>query len=71
MPWVTNRNDYAGVFGKNIDALEMQLIGLDNYSVQYRAYVEGRWLPWVTDLADYAGIYGKSIEGIQVQITHK
>lgn len=46
----------------------MQLIGLDNYSVQYRTYVGGRWLPWVTDLNDYAGIYGKVIEGIQVQI---
>ena len=68
MPWVPDRQDYAGILSKNIDGLQMQLIGLDNYSVQYRTYVGGRWLPWVTDLNDYAGIYGKVIEGIQVQI---
>nr|WP_195366141.1 peptidoglycan recognition family protein [[Eubacterium] tenue] len=71
LPWVTNREDYAGIFGKNIDTLEMQLIGLEEYSVKYRAYVSGRWLPWVTDLNDYAGIYGKAIEGIQVQVIRK
>lgn len=71
LPWVTDRQDYAGILSKNIDALEMQLVGLDNYSVQYRAYVGGRWLPWVTDLTDYAGIYGKPIEGIQVQVIKK
>ena len=49
----------------------MQLIGLDNYSVEYSVYVEGRWLPWVIDLNDYAGIYGKVIEGIQVQVIRK
>lgn len=71
LPWVTNRQDYAGILSKNIDTLEMQLIGLDNYSVQYRAYVGGRWLSWVTDRQDYAGIYGKDIEGIQVQVIKK
>lgn len=71
LPWVTDRQDYAGILSKNIDALEMQLVGLDHYSVQYRAYVGSRWLPWVTDLTDYAGIYGKPIEGIQVQVIKK
>lgn len=71
LPWVTDRQDYAGILSKNIDGLQMQLIGLDNYSVQYRAYVGGRWLPWVTDLTDYAGIYGKAIEGIQIQVIRK
>lgn len=68
LPWVTDRQDYAGIIGKNIDGLQMQLIDLDNYSVQYRTYVEGKWLPWIANLNDYAGIYGKAIEGIQVQV---
>ncbi|MDU1456496.1 MAG: peptidoglycan recognition family protein [Paeniclostridium sordellii] len=71
LPWVTDRQDYAGILSKNIDGLQMELVGLDNYSVQYRTYVGGRWLPWVTDLTDYAGIYGKAIEGIQVQVIIK
>ncbi|CEO32984.1 N-acetylmuramoyl-L-alanine amidase family protein [Paraclostridium sordellii] len=71
LPWVTDRSDYAGVYGKNIDGLQMQLIGLDNYSVEYSVYVEGIWLPWVIDLNDYAGIYGKAIEAIQVQVIRK
>ncbi|MBS6025957.1 MAG: hypothetical protein KIB00_17970, partial [Paeniclostridium sordellii] len=71
LPWVMNREDYAGILSKNIDALQMELVGLKGYSVKYRAYVSGRWLPWVTDLEDYAGILGKPIEGIQIQIIKK
>ncbi|CEK33255.1 sporulation-specific N-acetylmuramoyl-L-alanine amidase CwlC,N-acetylmuramoyl-L-alanine amidase LytC precursor,N-acetylmuramoyl-L-alanine amidase CwlD,N-acetylmuramoyl-L-alanine amidase [[Clostridium] sordellii] len=68
---VVNLNDYAGILSKNIDALQMELIGLEGYSVKYRAYVGGRWLPWVNDLEDYAGILAKPIEGIQIQIIKK
>lgn len=71
LPYVIDRQDYAGILNKNIDGLQMQLIGLNNYSVKYRVYIEGRWLPWVIDLNDYAGIYGKAIEGIQVQVINK
>ena len=71
LPYVVDRKDFAGILGKPIDGLQMQLIGLDNYSVQYRTYVEGKWLPWVTNLNDYAGIYGRYIEGIQIQIINK
>lgn len=71
LPYVIDRQDYAGILSKNIDALQMELIGLEGYSVKYRAYVGGRWLPWVTDLEDYAGILGKPIEGIQIQIIKK
>ncbi|TAN69143.1 N-acetylmuramoyl-L-alanine amidase [Paraclostridium sordellii 8483] len=71
LPYVIDRQDYAGILSKNIDALQMELVGLEGYSVKYRAYVCGRWLPWVTDLEDYAGILGKSIEGIQTQIIKK
>lgn len=71
LPWVKDRSDYAGIYGKNIDGLQIQLIGLDNYSVEYSVYVEGRWLPWVIDLNDYAGIYGKAIEGVQIQVIRK
>lgn len=68
LPNVINLSDYAGILGKNIDGLQMQISGLSGYDVKYRAYVGGRWLPWVVGLEDYAGIYGQPIEGIQVQI---
>ncbi|MDU6114578.1 MAG: N-acetylmuramoyl-L-alanine amidase [Paeniclostridium sordellii] len=71
LPWVKDRSDYSGIYGKNIDGLQIQLIGLDNYSVEYSVYVERRWLPWVIDLNDYAGIYGKFIEGVQIQVIKK
>ncbi|APH24245.1 hypothetical protein [Clostridium botulinum] len=68
LPWVTNRNDYAGVLGKNVDGIQMQLVSLSGYNVRYRAYVGGRWLPWVTGNSDYTGIYGQPIEAIQAEI---
>lgn len=69
LPWVTDRTDYAGILGTNIDGLQMQVNGLSNHNVNYRAYVGGRWLPWVTGTSDYAGLYGQAIEAIQVEIT--
>lgn len=71
LPWVTDRSDYAGIYGKNIDELQIQLIGLYNYSVEYSVYVDGRWLLWVIDLNDFEGIYGKAIEGVQIQVIKK
>ena len=71
LPYVVDRQDYAGILSKNIDALQMELIGLEGYSIKYRAYVGGRWLPWVTGLKDYAGILGKPIEGLQIQVIKK
>lgn len=71
LPYVVNRQDFAGILGNPIDGLQMQLIGLDNYSVKYRVYVGDKWLPWVINLEDYAGIYGQAIEGIQIQIINK
>ncbi|HAK41561.1 MAG TPA: hypothetical protein DCM59_00990, partial [Clostridium sp.] len=65
------RQDYAGILGTNIDGLQMELVDLQGYSVNYRTYVDGRWLPWVMDLNDYAGIYGQAIEEIQVQIVKR
>lgn len=71
LPWVIDRQDYAGILGKNIDGIQMQLLGLGDYSVRYRAYVGGRWLPWVADLADYAGLYGQSISGVQIDVVSR
>lgn len=71
LPWVIDRQDYAGILGKNIDGIQMQLLGLGDYSVRYRVYVDGRWLPWVADLSDYAGLYGQSISGVQIDVVRK
>ena len=69
LPWVNNREDYAGIYGQNIDGLQMHVVGVSGYEAMYRAYVGGTWLPWVKGLEDYAGIYGQAIEGIQVYIS--
>ncbi|HAK42007.1 MAG TPA: hypothetical protein DCM59_03905, partial [Clostridium sp.] len=68
LPWVIDRQDYAGILGQSIDGIQMQVSGLSGCNVRYRAYVGGRWLPWVAGLADYAGLFGQPIEGIQVEI---
>lgn len=63
-------NGYAGTKGKDIDRVQMKLINLSGYHVQYRVSVIGSigFLPWVTDLSDYAGIKGKKIDKVQIRI---
>lgn len=79
--WVANNDakqgGYAGVYGKNIDTIQMTYNGKDGYVVEYRvAPVGGNYLPWVRDYNDkndagYAGIYGKPIDRIQMRIVKK
>ena len=66
---MTDRQDYAGLFGKNIDAVRVKLADARNYSVQCRvAPIGSGYYPWVTDNNDYAGVFGKAIDRIQIRI---
>jgi hypothetical protein len=78
LPWVTNYTDYAGIHGKNIDAVQMQLVGVEGYEVQYRVSPSANkgWYGWCTGLTNatgdgYAGVFGKPIDCIQIKIVKK
>ncbi|CEN31432.1 N-acetylmuramoyl-L-alanine amidase family protein [Paraclostridium sordellii] len=66
LPNVTNLNDYAGIFGKPIQAVYSSL---NEGSIRYRVHtVNGTWLPWVTNRDDYAGIFGENIDALEMQL---
>ncbi|WP_270504421.1 N-acetylmuramoyl-L-alanine amidase family protein [Paraclostridium sordellii] len=66
LPNVTNITDYAGIYGKPMQAI---YASLNEGSIQYRVHTQnGRWLPWVTNRSDYAGIYGKNIDALEMQL---
>lgn len=78
LPWVENYTDYAGIRGKAIDAVQMQLTGVEGYEVQYRVSptANNGWYGWCTGLTDasgdgYAGVFGKPIDCIQIKIVKK
>lgn len=78
LAWVENDADYAGVRGKEIDAVQMQLTGADGYEVKYRVSPKANkgWYNWCTGLKDstgdgYAGVFGKPIDCIQIKIEKK
>ena len=78
LPWVTDRTDYAGLYGKYIDCIQMELSGLDGYSVEYRVSTakSKSYLPWVRGWNDktedgYAGIYGVAVDKLQIRIVKK
>lgn len=84
LPWVDgyNKNDakngYAGIKGKAIDAVQMELVGVEGYQVMYRVSPSANkgWYGWCTGLKDatgdgYAGVFGKPIDCIQVKIVKK
>lgn len=65
-------NGFAGVIGKNIDAIQFRYSG-GSCKVKYRVSTLGttNYLPWVTDYntvndSGYAGIFGKPIDKLQV-----
>lgn len=71
-------NGYAGNIGQEIDAVQMELVGLDGYVVQYRVSANDstKWYGWCTNKTDasgdgYAGVFGKPIDCIQVKIVKK
>lgn len=82
LPWVTgydikdNRNGYAGILGKGIDAIQIKPI--NGYDVKYRVSVIGStsYYPWVTNYNltngnGYAGAFGKIIDKVQIELIKK
>lgn len=75
LPFVRNDEDHAGVRGKAIDAVQMRLVGVEGYEVQYRVSPTANkgWYGWCTGFKDatgdgYAGVFGKPIDCIQIKI---
>jgi hypothetical protein len=78
LPFVKNCEDYAGIRGKEIDAVQMRLLGVDGYEVKYRVSntTSKDWYGWCTGFADasgdgYAGVFGKPIDCIQIKVVKK
>ena len=78
LPWVTDREDYAGIYGRQIDCVQMELYGADGYTVEYRVSTakSKNYLEWVrhynTKNEDgYAGLVGAAIDKLQVKIVKK
>lgn len=79
LPWVYDRNDYAGILGKNIAWVQATLEGVSGYQTSYRVSTTAstNYLPWVTNYNTtnddgYAG--GKSnqpIDKLQIKIVKK
>lgn len=79
--WVANNDKkeggYAGVYGRNIDCVQMSFGGVDGYDVEYRVAPVGKdYYPWVrsyntTDGNGYAGSYGQPIDRLQIRIVKK
>ena len=78
LAWVRDlekaQGGYAGLYGKNIDGVQMYLEGVSGCAVEYRVAPVGKgYLPWVRNFKEndpngYAGIYGKPIDRIQIRI---
>ena len=68
------QNSFAGIYGKNIDGVQMYLEDLPEYAVEYRVAPIGKdYLPWVRNCKEndpngYAGIYGSVIDRVQIRI---
>ena len=62
------------MLGKEIDMLQMTLVDLPGYAVEYRvSTVGGKYLPWVRNYNTanpngYAGITGKPIDRVQIRV---
>jgi N-acetylmuramoyl-L-alanine amidase len=69
--WV---NGVAGIAGRNIDAIQMELVGVPGYQIEYRVgtYRTKGYLNWIRGYGagsmGYAGIYGQNIDRIQMRI---
>lgn len=78
LPWVIDRNDYAGIIGKNIDCVQVELCDCEGYNVKYRVSTtsSSNYLPWVVNYNNanedgYAGVKNKAINKLQIQIVKK
>lgn len=76
LKWVVDKEDYAGIIGKDIDCIQARFYGYSNYYViEYRVSTNSsnNYLEWVRDFNlgnddGYAGIKGRSIDKLQVRI---
>ena len=74
LPWVVDGDgDYAGLYGKDADGIQMHLVDALGYVVEYRVAAKGKdYYPWVRDYGDgsdgYAGCYGKAFDRLQCRI---
>lgn len=80
LPWVRDREDFAGAAALNrpIDGIQAELSGISGYTIEYRVSTTGstKYLSWVRGWKDggddgYAGIYGKNIDKLQMRIVKK
>ena len=69
---------YAGNIGQPIDAVQMELVGVEGYEVMYRVSATSSkgWYSWCTGLINaegdgYAGSFGNPIDCIQIKIVKK
>ena len=74
-----NINDWnkgvAGIKGRSIDAIQMELVGVPGYQVKYRVSLinNNSYLGWITGWKEnssmgYAGIFNQPIDRIQIEI---
>ncbi len=73
LPWVRDGKDYAGLYGKDADGIQMHLVDAPGYVVEYRVAAKGKdYYPWVRDYGlgsdGYAGCYGKPFDRLQCRI---
>ena len=77
LAWVRDldkkQGGYAGIYGKEIDGIQMYIEGIEGAAVEYRvSTVGGIYLPWVRNYGSgadgYAGIYSKPIDRLQIRI---
>lgn len=79
LSWVTDAsgkspNDYAGIYGKTIDGIQVKLINKTGYHAEVRVQLTDRtgWLDWSSQYStgsnSYAGIYGVGIDRVQIRI---
>lgn len=79
LSWVTDAsgkipNDYAGIYGRVIDGIQVRLINKSGYHAEVRVQLTDRtgWLSWSSQYSTgadvYAGIYGIGIDRVQIRI---
>jgi hypothetical protein len=75
LPGVVDDSDYAGILGKNIDGIQVKLIGdvTKTHEIKYRVSTVGSttYLPWVNGTEDYAGMMGHPIDKVQIYVEKK
>lgn len=80
LPWVTDREDYAGLLveGKYIDCVQIELCDCPGYEVQYRSSTTAstNYLDWVsgynnTNDDGYSGVKNRTIDKLQIKIVKK